>query len=150
MNNLDTRTLEETFQRLVHDGEKDAALTVASMAFGSLRGTPRDWLEDNYPNGLQGHNKIQVIKEVRGEFDLGLKEAKAEVDEFEEEFGPNFVETDNIMGDAFIGLSVLIDGEEDEVTEMDPDNNSLQIATAERGWVTPHIHTWKVPADVRS
>jgi cell pole-organizing protein PopZ len=52
MNDLDTRTLEETFQRLVHDGEKDAALTVASMAFGSLRGTPRDWLEDNFPNGL--------------------------------------------------------------------------------------------------
>ena len=149
MNNLDTRTLEETFQRLVHDGEKDAALTVAEMAFGSLRGTPRDYLEDNYPDGLRGHNKIQVIKELRAEFDLGLKDAKAVVDEFEEEVGTNFVETDNIMGDAFIGLSVLIDGEEDEVTDLDPGDPSLKIATEKRGWITPHNHTWKVPESVR-
>jgi len=150
MNNLDTHTLEETFQRLAHDGEKDAALTVASMAFGSLRGTPRDWLEDNYPNGLQGTNKIQVIKQVRGEFDLGIKEAKAEVDEFQREVGTNFVETNNIMDEAFVGLSVIVNGEEDEVTQLDPGDNSLQIATAERGWITPHNQTWKVPADVAS
>ena len=71
------------------------------------------------------------------------------MDEFEEEVGTNFVETDNIMGDAFIGLSVLVDGEKDEVTDLDPGDPSLKIATEERGWITPHNHTWKVPDSVR-
>lgn len=151
MNNLDTDTLEEIFQRLVHDGEKDAALTVASMAFGSLRGTPRDWLEDNYPNGFQNTSKIHVIKQLRSEFDLALKESKAVADEYEAEIcNTNFVETHNIMDDAFPGLSVIVDGQEDEVTELDQGDNSLQIATAERGWITPHNHVWEVPEGVRS
>jgi len=150
MNNLDTRTLEQTFQRLAHDGEKDAALTVAEMAFGSLKGTPREWLEDNYPNGLQGRNKTQVIKQVRGEFDLGLKEAKAEVDEFVREVDTNFVETDNIMDHAFVGLSVIVNGEEDEVTNLDTSDTALPLATAELGWINPDNQTWKVPADVVS
>jgi len=146
-NDLDTDTLEEVFRRHVHDGEKDAALTVASMVFGSLRGTPRDWLEENYPTGFG--NKIRVVKELRAEFDLALKEAKAEVDEFEEEIGTNFVETDNIMDDAFIGMSVIVNGEEDEVVDLDPEVPFLKIATEEHGWITPHNHTWKVPSEVR-
>jgi len=120
------------------------------MAFGSLRGTPRAWLEDNFPHGLQDTSKIQAIKQVRAEFDLALKEAKSEVDEFLEEIGTNFVETDNIMDDAFIGLSVIVDGEEDHVADLDPEDPSLKIATEKRGWITPHNQTWKVPADVRS
>ena len=147
MNNLDTNTLEEVFQRLVHDGEKDAALTVASMAFGSLRGTPRDWLEDNYPDGFG--NKIQVIKELRAEFDLGLKDAKAVVDEFEDEDlpdEPEWVVVDDPIEQGWVGLDVRINGDEDEITDIDVDDPSLQIRTEKRGWITPGNRTWEFPA----
>jgi len=149
MNNLDTRTLEQTFQRLAHDGEKDAALTVAEMAFGSLKGTPREWLEDNYPDGLQETNKIQVIKQVRSEFDLGLKEAKAEVDEFAEEYRRDedeWVVVSDPVRQGEVGLDVLIDGAEDTIIRLDPEDSSLPIRTRERGWITPDNRTWKFPA----
>lgn len=147
MNSLDTDTLEEVFQRLVHDGEKDAALTVASMVFGSLRGTPRDWLEDNYPDGFG--NKIRVIKELRAEFDLSLKDAKTKVDAFEDEYlpdEPEWVKVDDPIEKGWVGLDVRINGAEDEITDIDVDAPSLQIRTAQRGWITPGNRTWEFPA----
>ena len=146
MNNLDTDTLETVFERHLQDGEKDAALTVAQMAFGSLKGTPRDWLEDNHPN--LNTSKIRVIKELRAEFDLDLKDAKAVVDEYEADLEPDFVEPDDILDVARVGLDVKCDGEDDEITNLDKADPSLQIKTANAGWIRPNSHDWKVPAEV--
>jgi len=148
MRNLDTRTLEAVFQSLVNDNEKEAALTVASMAFGSTNTSPEEWLENNYDGN---ENKIQVIKELRDEFDLGLKDAKAKVDEYEDVLDSEEIEFEpvsDIMDVAYRGLTVRINGEEDEITKMDPDSPSLKIETEKRGWITPFNQEWEVPRGI--
>jgi hypothetical protein len=145
-NDLNTDTLEAVFNRLLDDGEKDAALTVASLAFDSSKLTPRSYLESCFPNGLQGTNKVQVIKQVRDEFGLSLKDAKAVVNKFQKEVGAEFVETDSILDVAEIHLPVIVDGSEDEIVDLDEDTLH-NIATEKRGWLQADQHSWKVPAD---
>lgn len=78
--NWDRSTLNSIITELRDAGYYDAAIGL-SQEFIQAEREPQDWLANKYPNGFE--NKIRAIKELRREFDLGLKEAKHEADEYE-------------------------------------------------------------------
>jgi hypothetical protein len=148
MNNLDTDTLNTVFNRLLNDGEEDAALTVASMLSDAIEEpqNPREWLRENYSQ--EDDSKIKTIKRLREKFDLPLKDAKKRVDIFENETmeeSREWVLVEHPVEQGEPGMDVIVNGEEDTITQLDPGDRYLRIATENCGWIAPEDQEWHFP-----
>ena len=85
VSNMSVLELSELIKELEEKFGVSAAAPVAMMAAGSAQGAPGAQAEEKTEFDViitaSGDKKIQVIKEVRAITGLGLKEAKALVDE---------------------------------------------------------------------
>jgi len=84
---IDYHTTMQIFPMLRQHGHIQAALDVAEAYMKEQREIDQFLRDKGYVDrdGKLVENKIQVIKEVRAEFDLALSEAKNVVEEYQNE-----------------------------------------------------------------